>query len=79
MVDNQTAVAVINHMGSSHSMDNNHMAREIWLWCMTNHTWLSAVHVPGSHNVDADLQSRSVDFSMECQTWTGAIHSAIQA
>ena len=34
MIDNTTAVAVINHMGTSHSDPLNKLTKEIWLWCI---------------------------------------------
>ena len=66
MCDNQTAVAAINHMGTSHSTVINQTARTIWLWCIDNDIWLSAAHIAGTLNVEADFQSReAVEFSME--------------
>ena len=65
MVDNQAAVSIINYMGSSHSEDHETMARTIWLWCIKNQVYLSAAHIAGSDIIEADFQSRSVDFSIE--------------
>ena len=31
-IDNTTAIAVINHMGTSHSWDCNNLAKRIWEW-----------------------------------------------
>lgn len=57
MVDNQMAVSVINYRGSSHSENNDAMARTIWLWCIKNRVDLSAAHIAGSDNIEADFQS----------------------
>ena len=65
MVDNQMAVSVINYRGSSHSENNDAMARTIWLWCIKNRVYLSASHIAGSDNIEVDFQSWSVDFSIE--------------
>ena len=57
-LDNTTAVSYINCMGGSHSKECNSLARQIWLWCIDNNIWVSAAHIPGSKNVEADRESR---------------------
>ena len=57
-IDNTTAVSYINNMGGSHSLECNAKAHEIWLWCLSRHIWVSAVHLPGHMNTEADLASR---------------------
>ena len=59
LVDNTTAVATINHMGSVHSDACHLMARKIWDFCISHNIWLTAAHLPGSANVDADYASRN--------------------
>ena len=58
MIDNTAAVAVINHMGTSHSDPLNRLTKEIWLWCIPRNIWLSAAHIAGKCNIQADLESR---------------------
>ena len=58
MVDNITALSDLNHMGTSSSEKRSDLAKEIWLWCAEQNIWLTAVHVPGVGNVEADRQSR---------------------
>ena len=48
MIDNTTAVAVINHMG--HSDPLNKLTKEIWLWCIPRNIWLSTAHIAGKCN-----------------------------
>ena len=50
MIDNTTAVAVINHMGTSHSDPLNRLTKEIWLWCIPRNIHLSAAHIAGKCN-----------------------------
>ena len=45
LVDNTTAVATINHMGSVHSDACHLMAREIWEFCIAHNIWLTAAHL----------------------------------
>ena len=58
MIDNTTAVAVLNHMGTSHSDPLNELTKEIWLWCITRKIWISAAHIAGKCNVQSDSESR---------------------
>lgn len=57
-IDNTTAVAVINHMGTSHSEQLNTLINEIWDWLISRNLWISAGHIAGKSNVDADQVSR---------------------
>ena len=58
MSDNTTAISYINKQGGSHSMSLNNIAVEIWSLCSEFDTHLSAAHIPGKHNVLADVASR---------------------
>ena len=57
-VDNSTAVSYINEMGGMKSELCNRVAIEIWDWCQVRGIWLSACHIPGEHNIEADQASR---------------------
>ena len=63
--DNTTAVAYINSMGGVKSEVCNDMAFQIWGWCLTKCVWLSARHVPGAQNTQADQASRRFNDSVE--------------
>ena len=41
------------------------MATLIWEWCINHNIWLSATHVPGSQNTEADKESRVLKGSTE--------------
>lgn len=58
-IDNTTAVSYINNMGGSKSPVLNTLAIELWEWCIHRNIWVSAVHIAGKLNVDADFKSRS--------------------
>ncbi|XP_028394449.1 uncharacterized protein LOC114518643 [Dendronephthya gigantea] len=64
-LDNTTAIAVINHMGTSHSPQSNTLGKTIWEWCIFRNIWLSAAHIPGVDNTIADSESRSTDSHTE--------------
>lgn len=57
-LDNSTAVAYINNMGGTKSPKLNTLAIEIWEWCIKRTIWLSAVHIAGTTNIEADKRSR---------------------
>ena len=67
MVDNMTALSDINHMGTDKCKDRHQLVTAIWLWCMEHSVWLTAVHILGAENIDADLQSRVFNTNLE---WT---------
>eukprot|EP00794_Sanderia_malayensis_P000864 gene864-158_t len=52
--DNTTTVHAINKMGTSHSKNCNQVAKEIWEQAIIKSLWLSATHLPGKHNIEAD-------------------------
>ena len=57
-MDNSTAVAYINHQGSTHSPQLLQLALQLWNWCVERHIVLVAHHVPGKSNSLADRESR---------------------
>lgn len=65
LIDNTTAVAYINNMGGSHSESCNDVANCIWSWGLQRNLWLSAAHLPGSQNIEADRASRIFDDNTE--------------
>ena len=59
MIDNTTAVAAINNMGTCHTPECHSLAVQIWELSISHDvTWLTAAHIPGSLNVRADRESR---------------------
>ena len=58
MTDNTTAVSGVNKQGSTRSHMCNDIARKIWFWALERNIWLTAAHIPGVQNVEADEASR---------------------
>ena len=56
--DNTTTVSYINKKGGKKASLNT-TARDIWFWAISREIWLSASHLPGSQNVEADRLSRT--------------------
>jgi hypothetical protein len=67
MCDNTTAIAAIRKQGSTRTPIMNKIARRIWLWATDKNIWLSAAHIPGVKNVEADEASRVFKDELE---WT---------
>ena len=65
-MDNTTAVGCVNKMGTSHYVPCNEVTREIWSFCDCG-IWLSAAYVPGKDNVEANEESRRINFDTEWQ------------
>lgn len=59
-IDNSTAVACINHFGSTRSSKCNDITRKIWLLAKANDIWISAAYLPGKDNIEADFESRKI-------------------
>jgi ribonuclease HI len=66
LTDNSTAVSYINKQGGTHSPSL--VAQElIWNFCISKNIWLTANHVPGVNNIEADFASRNLNNRTE---WT---------
>ena len=58
LMDNFTAVCYVNKRGGTRSPQLVSLATEIWNFCLGRNIWITAEHVPGVENVDADCASR---------------------
>ena len=54
MLDNTNAIAWIKNMGTSRSESGNQLTFTVWEWCRERGIWLSAAHIPGVLNTEAD-------------------------
>ena len=64
-LDNTTAVAYLNNMGGVKSQACNEMALQIWDWCSSRGIWITASHIAGSKNTEADAMSRKFNDNIE--------------
>lgn len=55
--DNSTAVSYINNMGGMTSEALDELTCKIWLWGLERDIFISAQHIPGDTNVQADTLS----------------------
>lgn len=59
VTDNSTTMFYINKMGGTRSPTLCALALEIWNLCISHNVWLSASHIPGVNNTEADNFSRA--------------------
>ncbi|KAJ8977521.1 hypothetical protein NQ317_003028 [Molorchus minor] len=64
-VDNTTAVASVNRMGSVRFPTLNKITRRIWRWCEKRNIFLFASYINSKDNIEADVASRQVDKETE--------------
>ena len=64
-IDNTTAVAAVNNMGTNHSVKCNKVASDIWSRCTAKNIWISDEHIAGKCNEAADRQSRETNTNTE--------------
>uniref|UniRef100_UPI003AF4B147 reverse transcriptase-like protein n=1 Tax=Thiolapillus sp. TaxID=2017437 RepID=UPI003AF4B147 len=76
MTDNTTAVSCLNKQGSK-SQFLNDMAQEIWQWCERKGIWISAAHIPGIENVEADKLSRDMHVDTEWKLDQALLYDAL--
>ena len=63
--DNSATKGAINNMGSSMSCSLHQQIFEIWQWATSKNIWISATHIPGIQNTEADFESRRDETMME--------------
>ena len=63
--DNTTTVYCINNMGTLNSSRCNEVTKSIWNWAIDRNIWLTASHIPGILNTEADYESRRNDSHTE--------------
>ena len=73
LTDNTTAMSIINHMGSQKHLHLDQIAKNIWNWCIYRRITITAAHIPGVKNTEADAQSRKFrdmsDWQLERNTF----------
>ena len=63
--DNTATVGAINKMGSNKSWQLDLVVTSIWEWALARGNWLTATHIPGKFNLEADMESRKTEHHTE--------------
>ena len=76
-MDNVTALTFINKMGGTKSRVLASLSRDLWQWCLQRQITVSATHIPGILNVNADRESR---YHLDSSDWKlcPAVFQALQ-
>lgn len=64
-IDNTTAIAYVNKMGSVKYPKLSKLCKEIWQWCERRNIWIKASYIPSSENTEADCESRKISEDTE--------------
>ena len=78
LTDNTTAVHTINKMGSCRSKPCDQIVRQIWDWAIKRNNWITASHIPGVLNIEADEESRKCELRSEWQLNKNIFQTVIQ-
>ena len=65
LTENTTAVHGINNMGSCKSVSCDTEVRKIWDWTIERNNFLTATHISGILDIDADAESREAETRTE--------------
>ena len=63
--ENITTVYGINKMGSNNSNTCHKIICDIWEWAEQNNIWITAAHIPGKYNEEADKESWKIREKVE--------------
>jgi len=66
-IDNTTGVTYINNRGGTRSVICNTITKDIITWCKDRNIWITACHIAGKDNIEADSLSRDLNPNIE---WT---------
>lgn len=73
-IDNVTAIASINKMGSVQYKNLNEISRKIWDWCESKNIFVYASYISSSRNSIADSESRIKNVSTEYELNDNIFH-----
>ena len=76
--DNVTATSYVNNMTGMKSQTCNNIACRIWDFCTKNQLWVSATHITGTINIEADKQSRVLEDATEWKLNPGLFHKIVE-
>ena len=76
MSDNFTNMSYINKKGGLQSHECNKIVKDIWICCTSRDLHISAAHIPGKNNSEADKISRKFQEASEWQL-NPKIHKAV--
>ena len=76
--DSTTAIACINKLEISHSELCHHITKQIWEWAEKKDIHITAAHIPGHENINADRESRELSYDLEWMLYPKSLHKALK-
>ena len=76
-LDNSAAVAYINNMGGVRSPLLDSLSSSIWEWCKLRSIFISAQHIPGKANNQADALSKEISSNLDWSLNDEVFHEVI--
>ena len=78
MCDNVTAISYVNKTEGMKYQTCNNIASRIWDFCSKNQLWVSAAHIPGAINIEADKQSKVPEDATEWKLNPALFHKIVE-
>ena len=75
--DSTTAIGCINKTGTSHSDICHHFTKLIWEWAEKKGIHITAAHIPGDKNIEADRESRELSVDLEWMLYLKSLSKAL--
>ena len=65
-------------MGTSHSELCHHITKQIWGWAEKKDIHITAAHIPGHKNINADRESKELPYDLEWMLCPKILHKALK-
>lgn len=78
-IDNTTAIAYINRIGSIQFEDLNSLTQQIWQWCDNREIWIFASYIKSKDNFEADSESRKLEPETEYELSNSVFREIVEA
>ena len=75
--DSTTAIGCINKLGTSHSDICHHFTKLIWEWAEKKGIHITAAHILGDKNIEADRESRELSGDLEWMLCSKSLSKAL--
>ena len=76
--DSTTATACINKLGTPQSELCHHIAKQIWEWAEKKDIHITAAHMTGNKNINADRESRELSYDLEQTLCPKILHKVLK-
>ena len=75
--DSTTAITCINKLGTSHSGLCHHITKQICEWAEKKDIHITAAHIPGHKNINAERESKELSYDLEWILCPKSLHKVL--